>query len=77
MLSHADKVLGSSLQLPGSLLGSLYAIAQPLLRRNDSQEGVVAQLQEAVEGSDRGPDSMHAQVMAEMGRLGAGSLLLR
>ncbi len=74
---HADKVLGRSLQLPGSLLGSLYAAAQPLLRRDGSQEGVLAQLQEAVEGPDRGPDSMHAQFMTEMGRLGAGALLLR
>ncbi|BDA41474.1 probable Nucleoporin NUP188 homolog at N-terminal half [Coccomyxa sp. Obi] len=72
-----DKVLGRSLQLPGSLLGSLHAAAQPLLRRDGSQEGVVAQLQEAVEGSDRGPDSMHAQFVAEMGHLGTGSLLLR
>ncbi len=70
-------MLGPSLQLPGSLLGSLYALSQPLLRRGASQEAAAAELQKAVESSERGPDSMHAHLVAEMGRLGGGSLLLR
>lgn len=73
----ADKMLGPSLQLPGSLLGSLYALSQPLLRRGSSQEAAAAELQEAVESSDKGLSSMHAHFVAEMGCLGGGSLLLR
>ena len=73
----ADKMLGPSLQLPGSLLGSLYSLSQPLFSKGSSQEAAAAELQEAVESSDRGPNSMHAQFVAEMERLGGGSLLLR
>lgn len=59
------------------MLGSLFARAQPLMERFASGEAAAAQLQEAAESSDSGADSMRGRLVAEMGRLGAGSLLLR
>ncbi len=75
----ADPSLGPSLRVPGSLLGDLHALAQPLLQQQERQsreaegEGEDAEMDGTAEAKTAG-EPVTARQMAS---IGGGTLLLR